>query len=54
MYINKGSTLPTLENYWKKKDSYKGDELSISADEYDRNYVTNFTIGVYAREFSVI
>lgn len=31
LYLSKGfSQLPTLNNYWKKSDRYKGDEIEIS------------------------
>ena len=35
LYMNKGKKLPTLENYWKKKDTYKGDEITVSYNEYE-------------------
>ena len=60
LYINPGIyNLTTTEHYWKKKSTYKGDELTIKRNDlsYDNEtgngYKTEaFTVGVYAKEYS--
>lgn len=59
LYINPGIyNLTTTEHYWKKKSTYKGDEITIKRKDLNFEKNTNgykteaFTVGVYAREFS--
>lgn len=55
LFINKGlDKLPTIYNYWKKSDRYKGDEIEIQSSMFKEpeEMLGTYSIGVYCGENS--
>lgn len=55
LFLSKGlDQLPTIYNYWKRSDRYKGDEIEISSNMFQNplEMLGTYTIGVYCGESS--
>lgn len=55
LYVNPGMyNLTSTQYYWKKRTSYKDDEMLITSDMFAKpsDMVGTYTIGVHAREYS--
>ena len=56
VYLNKGMfNFTTLNHYWKRRVSYKNDELVITKDmfKHPNDIIGTYTVGVYAKKSAI-